>query len=675
VIANALAFNHRHESDAMKSINLNPIQSDLLPASQAALRSCLLALGITFLSLATPLWAAELKLASCFGDHMVLQRGRAAWVWGEGDPNAKISVSLGTNTAVATVGADGRWQVRLEPLPAGGPYRLTVSFGNRTITFNDVLCGDVWLCSGQSNMQMPVKDCALAEQEATLAKRPNLRLCSVAKNSNTKPQSSADIKWRTCTPESAREFSAVGYFFASELLKDHKLADLPIGLIDSSFGGTTCEGWIPQAALSDFSPAELHDSMFGIKPSALYNAMIAPLGRCSLKGVLWYQGESNSAHPETYPRLFSTLAAEWRKQFGDPELPFLVVQLPEYVKLWEGFYWPWEREAQAEAVRAVPHSALVVAINTTDGFDLHPKQKLEVARRIALRARHDVYREDTVACGPVFQDAKVEGSAIRVRFDTSGDGMASSLPGGVQGFALAGDDGSYHVARARVDGDSVVVQCDEVSDPKTVRYAWAAVPDATLINRSGLPAAPFRTDHFPYANVELQKEPISHRVSTSAYTILINGDGVVTSLIVGDAQFISNQPGTNGGSSIPSFWGPRSLSNIRDLGPRLLACSDDEVTLRMAFEEKTMEWGITNRGKDAIQFQLALSPGVSVSASNPKGWVVLKQGNAVLAIEGVDSVSDIAKGKLLITDIGGATARRLRLQAGTHRDSEQGLKQ
>ena len=198
----------------------------------------------------------------------------------------------------------------------------------------------------------------------------------------------------------------------------------------------------------------------------------------------------------------------------------------------------------------------------------------------------------------------------------------------------------------------MVLQCDEVPVPKTVRYAWAAVPNATLINKSGLPAAPFRTDHLLPANVELQKEPISRRVTTSAYNILIDGEGAVTSLIV----------------SIPGFWGPRSLANIRDLGPRLLSCSDDQVTLRMAFEEKALEWGITNRGKDAIRFQLALSPGVSVSDSNLKSQVVLKQGNALLAVEGVDSVTNTANGRFLVTDIGGTTARRWRLEAGIHRE-------
>jgi sialate O-acetylesterase len=629
-----------------------------------AFRVTLLALGAALFISASPGQAADLKVASFFGDHMVLQRERPVLVWGEGEPNAKIKVSLASLEAATTVGPDGNWQARLEPLPAGGPYRLTVSSGDRVITLNDVLLGDVWLCSGQSNMQMPVKECAAAEQAATLAERPKLRLCSVARSFNAKPQASADIKWRTCAPESARDFSAVGYFFACELLKDPKVAGLPIGLIDSSFGGTTCEGWIPQTALSSFPSNQLHDSMFGIKPAALYNAMIAPLGHCSLKGVLWYQGESNSAHPDTYPRLFSTMATEWRKQFGDPDLPFFVVQLPEYVKLWEGFYWPWEREAQAQAVQAVPHCALVLGINTTDGFDLHPKQKLEIGRRIALRVRHDVYGEDIVASGPRFKEAKVEGSALRVSFDTAGDGLASTSPGTLQGFALAGEDGAYHSAHAIIEGDSVAVSCDEVPAPRTVRYAWAAVPNSTLINKSGLPAAPFRTDQVPCANVELQKEPVSRRVTTSAYDIVINGDGRITSLVIGDAQFISNQPGMAGGSSIPGFWGARSLANICELGPRLLSCGDDQVTLRMAFEEKAVECGITNRGKDAIRFQLALSPGVIVSEGKPADRVALKEGKGVLTIEGMHSATNAVGGRIVITEIGGATARRLRLETG-----------
>ncbi|HVM47704.1 MAG TPA: sialate O-acetylesterase [Candidatus Acidoferrum sp.] len=615
----------------------------------------------------TSLPAAGLKLASCFGDHMVLQRDRPICIWGEGETYTSVKVRFASREAAATVGPDGHWQVVLKPVSRGGPYNLTLSSGARRIALNDILCGDVWLCSGQSNMQMPVKECLPAEQEATLAERPQVRLCTVAKNGSATHQSSADITWRTCTPESARDFSAVGYFFACELLKDRKLARVPIGLIDSSFGGTTCEGWIPPAALAAFSTNELHDSMFGIKPAALYNAMIAPLGQTGLRGVLWYQGESNSAHPDTYPRLFSTLAAEWRKQFDDPQLPFFVVQLPEYVKLWEGYYWPWIREAQAQAVAAVPHSALVPAIGTTDGFNLHPKEKLEIGRRLALRVRHDAYGERIVAGGPVFRDARIEGSAIRVGFDTGGDGLASHSPTGVQGFALAGSDGEYHFAQGRIDHDTVVVQCDAVPAPRTVRYAWTAVPNASLSNKSGLPAAPFRTDQLPCANLEVQKEPVSRRITASTYELSINGDGAITSLVVSGAQFISNQPGMAGGSSIPSFWGPRALANIRDLGPREISCSDDEVTLGLQFQETGMEWGITNRGKDAIRFQLAVAPGVNVSDPTPRGGLILRQGKAMLAIQGVDSVTETATGRTLVTEVAGASARQLAITAGAYR--------
>ena len=268
---------------------------------------------------------AELRLPNIFGGNMVVQRDQPVRVWGESTPGATVRVSLANQPAATRAGADGNWEVSLPPVAAGGPYTLTVAGDGSTISLTNVLAGDVWLCSGQSNMQWPVKDVAPAEQAAALVGRPRLRLCSVAKAPRPKPQSSADIQWRDCSPESARNFSAVACFFAGELLKDPALANVPLGLIDSSFGGTTCEGWIPQSALAAFPAKELHDSMFGIKPANLYNGMIAPLGHTTLKGVLWYQGESNSAHPETYPALLATMVAEWRKQFGQATLPFLIV--------------------------------------------------------------------------------------------------------------------------------------------------------------------------------------------------------------------------------------------------------------------------------------------------------------------------------------------------------------
>ena len=605
---------------------------------------------------------AEVRLPQVFGSNMVLQRGQPLRVWGESNPDAKVQVILGGQQASARAGADGAWQVSFAALPVGGPYCLTVTADGATLSLTNLLCGDVWLCSGQSNMQMPVKEVAPLEQKAALLVRPNLRLCSVAKTPSTKPLSSTEIHWRLCTPESARDFSAVACFFATELLRDPALTNVPIGLVDSSFGGTTCEGWIPQTALASFAAKDLHDSMFGIKPANLYNGMIAPLGRTGFKGVVWYQGESNSAHPETYPALLATMVSEWRKQFGQPDLPFLIVQLPEYANLWEGFYWPWIRETQAQAVHSVSNAALVVAINTTDGFNLHPKEKLEIGRRAALLARQVAYGESAVARGPVFESATVEGTAIRVKFDTGGDNLASTTGNGVGGFSVAGPDGEYHFADAKIDGDSVIVTSEAVPHPETVRYAWAAMPRGTLISKSGLPAAPFRTDKQSFSNVELQDQQVTRRVATSTYEIVIDANGRVTSLLFHGKQFLSNEPGAAGGSSIPGFWGPRALTDIRASGPRLLSCGDEDVTQQMVFEEQSIHWAITNGGKDSLTFQLALSPHVKAPDAISGGKATLTRGSAVLSVEGFDSITNTPTGPLLLSHLNAGTARSLLLK-------------
>ena len=598
---------------------------------------CLLA-AVFLASVIIPVQAAGLKLASYFGDHMVLQRDRKICVWGTGDPGARVEVGVASQEVATKVGPDGHWKVYLQPTSAGGPYTLIAASDRQIVTLSDVLYGDVWLCSGQSNMQMPVKECVAREQQATLASHPNLRLCTVGRGWNAKPQFSADFQWRICTPDSARNFSAVAYFFASELLKDKALTKVPIGVIDSSFGGTTCEGWIPQPALAVFKPDDLHDSMFGIKPAMLYNAMIAPLGQAAFKGVVWYQGESNSGHPDTYPRLLSTMIAEWRKSFAEPNLPFFIVQLPDYASQWDGFYWPWEREAQAKVVQTTPHTTLVIGINTTDGFDLHPKTKLEIGRRISLAVRHAVYQENIVASGPMFQNLKIEGSTLHINFDTHDDGLSNSSSGNVRGFAVADRDGIYHFADARIEGDGVVVQCNEVPTPQTVRYAWTGVPDSTLVNKAGLPAAPFRTDNLPYSNVEVQQEPVSHQMTTPAYTIVINGEGRVTSLTAGNAQFISNEPGMAGGSSIPGLFGNMDLHDIKVLGPGLLSCSDGDFTFRLDFEKSGMKWDFVNRGNSELKFNVALSSQVTITKQNGGNVVTLHCKTSSITITGIDVI-------------------------------------
>ena len=593
---------------------------------------------IFFASMTGSLQAADLKLASYFGDHMVLQRDQKTCVWGTANPGARVEVRIGGQKVTTTVAADGDWQAYLQPISAGGPYTLTATSDSQNVKLNDLLYGDVWLCSGQSNMQMPVKECVASEQQNTLADDPNLRLCTVGKGWNAKPQFSADIHWRVCTPDSAREFSAVGYFFANELLKDKTLGEVPIGVIDSSFGGTTCEGWIPEPALSAFPSNQLHDSMFSIKPSMLYNAMIAPLGKAAFKGVVWYQGESNSGHPDTYPRLLSTMITEWRKLFSEPDLPFFIVQLPDYASQWDGFYWPWEREAQEKVAQTTPRTTLVVGINTTDGFNLHPRTKLEIGRRVALAVRRAVYQEDIVASGPTFRSRNIEGSAIRVNFDTHDEGLSNCAPGNVRGFAVAGSDEIYHFAEARIEGDSVIIRCNDVPAPRNVRYAWAGVPDSTLVNKAGLPAAPFRTDDFPYSNLEVQREPVSHQLTTPAYAIQIDGEGRVRSLTVGNAQFISNEPGLAGGSSIPGIFGNVDLPEIKEVGPALLSCGNGDFTFLLDFQKSGMKWDFVNKGKNDVKFNVALSPQVTIIPGKSGAEVTLRCRNSSMTVTGIDSV-------------------------------------
>jgi sialate O-acetylesterase len=605
---------------------------------------------------------AEVSLAKFFSSNMVIQRGLPVHVWGECNSNSSVQVSLGTQHVAGVARADATWQVTLDPVPVGGPYTLSVASDGSVATVTNVLCGDVWLCSGQSNMQCPVKDVDPVEQKVALVNRPNVRLCTVAKTPSPKPLSSADIRWSVCTPESAWNFSAVACFFVSELLKAPTLANVPIGVVDSSVGGTTCEGWIPEPALASFDPKDLHNSMFGIKPANLYNAMIAPLGQSAFRGVVWYQGESNSAHPETYPKLLAIMISEWSKQFTQPALPFSIIQLPDYANLWEGFYWPWIREMQAKAVDQIPNTALVVGINTTDGFNLHPKEKLEIGRRAALQARRIIYGEDIVASGPILKSVKVEGPTVRVVFDTGGEALASKVAGGVKGFALAGADGEYRFADAVIDGDSVIVQSGEVPQPKTVRYAWAAMPQASLINRVGLPVAPFRTDRLAPSNVEIQVQQVTRRVATSAYEIVIDANGMATSLVAQGVQFLSNEAGAAGGGKIPGFWGPKALINIREIGPRLLTCSDDDVTLQMAFDEKSMQWTFMNRGKDPITYQLALSQHVHAPDSLTDGKASITRGSASLTLDGFDSITNTPTGAMLISQIKAASAKTISLK-------------
>lgn len=589
--------------------------------------------------------AAGVELAPVFSDNAVLQRGVPLPVWGRAEPNAKVEVTLGDDTHSTTADADGRWRVSLKARDASKePLVLRAAAGGAEAVARNVLVGDVWLCAGQSNMQMGLREADGGPAEVRVAaNRPRLRLLTVPKGAADKPRASFDAKWKECSPESAAGFSAVGYFFGAELQATPALADVPLGLIDCSFGGTAAEAWTSAEALEGFRAEDLLPSMFGIKPAHLYNGMVAPLTSFPIRGVLWYQGESNAARPALYARLLSAMIADWRKRWDQPDLPFLIVQLPPFTDP----RFAWVREAQAETSRTEPKVGLAVTIDTTDGFDPHPKQKRPVGVRLALLARRLAYGEKLVAEGPVFKSAKPDGGTVRVSFDTGGDGLAAGAGGAVKGFAVAGDDGAYRFAEASIEGDDVVVRSDAVPHPKTARYGWAGIPEATLTDRSGLPAAPFRTDALPMDAFEVQRLPAGRRVSTPNYEVEVNGDGKVTSLVVGGKQFLSNAPGAAGGTSVPGFLGPRQLQDVRALGPQLLSCGDSDVTLLLSFAERASTWELSNRGKGDVRFRVATAAKVEASGPDGGGRVTLSRGKASVTVAGVDSVADGEDGKVL----------------------------
>jgi sialate O-acetylesterase len=611
-------------------------------------------------------WADGIKLGAPFSDHMVIQRDRPIRVWGEAAAGGEIEVRVGPRKGKATAGEDGRWEATLEKLPASGPLVVEVVAGGEKKTIENVMIGDVWLCSGQSNMQMPLKECVGGPEAAEAKLPPTLRLCMVGKKASDTPETGAEIQWRIADQESAREFSGVGFFFATALMNDPALKGVSIGVIDSSFGGTTCEGWIPKENLAEFAPGDLRLSMFGIKPSGLYNAMIAPLGKAPVKGVVWYQGASNADRPKTYPKLLGALFASWRDRFETPDLPFIVVQLPDYAAGTNGLSWAWIREAQAAGVRKASHAALSVGINTTDGFDLHPREKKAIGKRAALLAIRDVYGRTIVAEGPIFRDAVPEGDSLRVTFDTAGDGLATRGGGPVRGFAVAGKDGRYlYATTVTINGDSVVLRIDGVPAPRTVRYAWGGAPEANLVNRSGLPAAPFRTDTLSPPDADVQRQPASRLVKMKAYEVGISGNGSVSSLVAGGKQYLSNEPGGAGGTSVPGWLGPRSLADVREPGPGRVSCGDNDVTLTMEFGELGMVWTITNRSMDKIQFRAALHPKVAVDQPGEAALVKLSRGAGTIVVTGVDRVSDSENGKVLETDVDGHASKEIFLNINT----------
>lgn len=447
-----------------------------------------------------------------FGDNMVLQQGVGVTVWGQAAPGEAVTVTLartgGDSLATADTKADdaGRWSVTLPAQPASTGLVLTLK-GRNTVEFRNVACGEVWVCSGQSNMEWSVD---ASENPAAVkqgAKNPNLRLFTVQRRVSDRPlEDPADLKhftkWVESRPETVGSFSAVAYHFGQMLQRE---LGVPVGLIHSSWGGTPAQAWTSLEALEAvpelkyYADAARQTSKLSQNtPGVLYNAMIHPLTRFRIQGAIWYQGESNAAKAYEYRTLLPTLIRDWRKRFGS-ELPFLVVQLAPFRGGPSGVDYAELRDAQLHTARTLPKVGLAVITDVGDEKDIHPKPKQPVGERLARAALGIAYGKPIVYSGPLFKEARFEGRRAVLTFDHVGGGL-EARGGELTGFTAAGPDGVFHPARAVIDGNTVVVTCDAVESIRAVRYGWANFPKPplNLFNKEGLPASPFRTDDAPY---------------------------------------------------------------------------------------------------------------------------------------------------------------------------------
>jgi sialate O-acetylesterase len=504
-----------------------------------AARGCVLAAAVLLVAAAR----AEVRLPALFSDHMVLQRDSRIPVWGWAEDGEQVTVRFQGQERIAET-TDGRWRVLLDPVPAGGPFEMTVT-GKNTLVVRDILVGENWICGGQSNMAMAVNRAANAAEAIAGADLPQIRLFKVKVTGADSPQEDVEAEWVVCTPETVPEFSAVGFFFGRGLQQHLKT---PVGLIQACLGGTNASCWTTretlaadpalksfldeyEQALVDFpeaqaryetalaqhqerlaeakaagreltpaerrAPREPMGPSHVKRPAALYNAMIAPLQPFAVRGAIWYQGEANAhsvAAAEQYRTLFPAMINDWRQGWGQPRFPFLFVQLAAYA---DNPAWPLLRDVQTEALK-LPDTGMAVAIDVGERKDIHPTDKETVGQRLVMAARNVAYGEEVPPTGPLFHEMEIRDNLAIVTFRFAANGLKSTAKP-ITGFQVAGADGNFVPAEAAIAGMNVLVKADGVDKPVAVRYGWQAFPDppCSLYNHEGLPAVPFRTDDYP----------------------------------------------------------------------------------------------------------------------------------------------------------------------------------
>ena len=498
---------------------------------------------------------AAVKLHPLFCDHVVLQQGKDMPVYGTAAAGERVEVTFQGKTASAEADKEGNWKVTLGKFEAGGPFDMTVK-GVDTVTIKDILIGEVWVASGQSNMAIGVQSCVNGPQEAMAADFPRIRMFNVGQVLAHKPQRSCYGAWSVCSPGTANEYSAVAFFFAREL---HKAIKTPVGIINSSIGATPAEAWTSVDGFADpvlahyrkeyeQNFASITQSLEGYfkdldawkaqslvnakegnpvqhvppipaqfgdwrQPCGLYNGMIAPLTGFPIRGVIWYQGEGNTGKTVEHRTLFPALIKDWRQKWGE-EFPFLFVQLCNYghsaVQVGES-NWAELRESQAMTLK-LPKTAMAVTIDIGEG-DIHPRNKQDMGARLALAAQAIVHGQDVVYIGPTYNKMTVQGGKVRLEFTNLGGGLTTQsgktliprpevkdtpLAGSeLKRFEIAGADKKFVWANAKTDGDTVLVWSESVPNPVAVRFCWADNPDGcNLYSKAGLPAGPFRTDNW-----------------------------------------------------------------------------------------------------------------------------------------------------------------------------------
>jgi len=462
------------------------------------------AVWMAALTAAPLLVQAEVKLPSIIGDHMVLQREREIPIWGWDTPGTKVTVTLGDAKASAEAGQDGKWMVKLPKMSAGGPHKITIT-GTNSVELKDVLVGEVWLCSGQSNMEWSVAQSDNAQEEIKAGNHPRIRHIKIPHTPAETPQSNVPSDgWQLSSPETVGRFTAVGYYFGRHLQEN---LDVPIGLIGSNWGGTRIEPWTPPAGfkavpalqeiaskLDKFPQKNAEGKINHQTPLALYNGMIAPLVPYAIRGAIWYQGESNNGEGMLYFEKMKALVSGWRTLWNDPDLPFLYVQLAPYKYGGDPTRLAGIWEAQLKSL-SIPNTGMAVTVDIGNTKDIHPRNKQDVGKRLALWALAKVYgKSGIVYSGPLYRSMSIEGNKARIHFDHAGGGLVSRDGQPLTHFQIAGEDGEFVDAKAEIDGESVLVWAEGVSKPAAVRFAWHQEAEPNLSNKEGLPASPFRTN-------------------------------------------------------------------------------------------------------------------------------------------------------------------------------------